>query len=255
MELDVPPIQLLVWADHAPQHVIAILCFEAPLDNDRADFWVSLLRQLHVVVNYGGFCGASVRATASAMEPVQERRLGSNILQAEFTVADVDPGIWRVLLNMLVSAHVYNARLSSIDVRSTQALSGTVITAESALAMPYPQIPEPLPFSVEFAEWLKEGQERTVRIRFAARPAQKDEEQLISAILAWDELLLGGFPVPGEHPFSNACDATEAYFVDDLTLEHPMPNYLGAEEAFNVLVCMVHRFHLQGASVRSLTIE
>ena len=47
----------------------------------------------------------------------------------------------------------------------------------------------------------------------------------------------------------NATDASEAYLVDPLTVEHPLPNFLGSDYAFEAVVCMAWGFHERGHRV------
>ena len=76
----------------------------------------------------------------------------------------------------------------------------------------------------------------------------------MQAVLAWDELANGGFPADGEHPFSNACDATAIEEEGD-TVIHTIPNFLGAEDAFAVVVKLAMEAHQRGAIVEELAIE
>ena len=79
--------------------------------------------------------------------------------------------------------------------------------------------------------------------------------EVIAMLMSWDELLMGGFPDTGCLPEDNACDATEAYLVDALTIEHPLPNYLGSESAFDVVISMAAWIHAKRQPIEAVLIN
>ena len=204
-----------------------------------------LLFHIANVVNHGGLCGKANRPVSSSLL-LDESQPTTGSWRRLFRIQGIDPGGWRVILGALLSHSVRGFPLHRIEIRSLNAVSGVRLSAEEAFDIPYPEAPEPLPFPVERSELGSSTTDRLIRMSFQRPPEDEVVQELIAAVLSWDELMLGGYPAEGESPLDNATDAVEAYLIDPLTVEHPLPIFAGSDLAFDAVVCMAWWFHERG---------
>jgi hypothetical protein len=253
MKLDYPTTRITVSRDTAPQDVTVRLQFEQPIDDGTAQYWVSILEQISIVTNAGGLAGANIPPWESVMVPKQAQRIGGDGLVVDFTVQCVDFGYFRVLHNCLVSAHVYNARLSSLDVQTSSGKDLLVMSTAEIGKVPYPAAPQALPFALHRPPPSPVSQSATISIDV---PTATEEQAapLAVALTAWGELLLGAYPQDGEHPFSCASDCQTAEWMGD-AISFELPTYMGSESAFDAVVSMACRAVHGGLAITQVSIE
>ena len=232
----------------SPQDVEVVLWPRRPLNELQQRFPDMLLANVANVVNHGGFCGRAHRPVASSLQ-LQESQPASGSLRRRFRIQGIDPGAWRVILGAFLAHSVRGFPLDRLEIRSLDEASGSKLSADEAFATPYPEAPEQLPFPVERSELGSSTKDRLIRITFQREPEEDVVEELIAAVLSWDELALGGYPAEGESPLENATDAVEAYLIDPLTVEHPLPIFAGTDLAFEAVICMAWWFHERGHRV------
>jgi hypothetical protein len=225
------------------------------IDDESQLFWDELLMHIAKVVNHGGFCGATNFPISSSMVIESARKVGANVLRYVFTVGGVDPGLWRVIVGLFMAASECSFRIQHFDISTISPGSNPLLDIQGAFALPYPTCPGSLEFTVERAEVSKATVSRLVQIRFRTPPADDVVTEVVSVLMSWDELLMGGFPDTGSLPQESACDATEAYLVDSLTIEHPLPNYIGSESAFDVVIAMAAWVHAKRQPVEAVLID
>jgi hypothetical protein len=253
MSPDYPTTRITVSRDTAPQDVTVRLQFEKPIDDRTAEYWVSILEQISIVTNAGGLAGSHIPPWESAMVPKNAQRIGDDGLVVDFTVQSVDFGFFRVLHNCLVSAHVYNARLSSLDVQTSSGKDLAVMSTAEIGKVPYPAAAQAPPFAVDRPPPSPVEQSVSILIDI---PAATEEQAapLAVALTAWGELLLGAYPEDGEHPFSCVSDCQAAEWTGD-AISFFLPTYMGSESAFDAVVSMACRAAHTGLAITLVSIE
>lgn len=244
---------LSVASDPAQQVIEIFLEQEDNVDANSTEFWEENLASFAFVVNHGGLSGASLDPQSSRWETCGSTHMGTRALSFSARVSAVDPGAWRVLLNHFTASSEASFALSKLIIRGSEQ-RGTMLDIVEARRHSYPTHHKNLPFTVERAE-MPTFQNHLVQIEFYVPLADGRSEDCIRAIRAWDILNLGGYPDEDEPPLSNANDATEVYLVAPNTIEHPIPNYLGSDFAFDSIIAMAHWFHLTGSQVLAVRIE
>jgi hypothetical protein len=253
MNLDYPATRITVSRDTAPQDVTVRLQFEKPIDDPTAAYWVSILEQISIVTNAGGLAGSSIPPWESMMVPKNAQRIGHDGLAVDFTVHRVDFGFFRVLHNCLVSAHVYNARLLSLDVQTSSAKDLAVMSTAEIGKVPYPVAPQTVPFTLDRPP--PSPVEESVAILIDVPTATEEQAApLAVALTAWGELLLGAYPEDGEHPFSCVSDCQSAEWTGD-AISFLLPTYMGSESAFDAVVSMACRAVHGGLAITQVSIE
>jgi hypothetical protein len=253
MNLDYPTTRLTVSRDLAPQEVALRVQFAQAIDDRIGEYWVSILEQVSIVTNAGGFAGASVAPWESAMVPKRAQRVGDAGLAVTFTVQRVDFGYFRVLHNCLASAHVYNARLASLDIQTSAAKDLVVMGAAEVSKVPYPGAASGLPFALDREPLAPVNGSVSITLETPGSTAEK-VGPLMAALTAWGHLLLGGYPEDGEHPFSCVSDCTTPEWTGD-GISFVLPTYMGSEAAFDAVISMARRSAHDGLVITRLTIE
>ncbi len=252
MKVDYPIVRFAVSQNAAPQNLTVRLQFESALDDGSAQYWVSILEEISTVTNAGGLAGAKIPPWESVMVPGGARRIGDSGLEVEFSVRSVDFGFFRVLHNALASAHVYNARLTSMDVQ-TNALDAVTMGTAEIEKIPYPG-PARAP-SYELHQPPPSPVDNTVTIEIEAPGADAQKVgPLMAALTAWGNLLLGAYPEDGQHPFSCVSDCTNPDWIGD-TIHFVLPTFMGSESAFDAVVSMATRAAHEGLPISRVSIE
>jgi hypothetical protein len=247
MKMEDCEIKLSVWRTSEAQDVEIVLWPRETLDELQRARPDRLLLHIANVANHGGLCGRFPPRTSLIV--IDESAPASSRLRRRLRIRGIDPGAWRVLLGVYLAASVRGFPLQRLELTSLNRLSAVELNAEDAFAIPYPEEPEELPFPVERSIFGSSHKNRLIRICFVEPPDEEAVRELISALLSWDQLLWGGYPLEGQSPMQNATDAAEAYLVDPLTVEHPLPAFLGSDYAFDAVVCMAWWFHERGLRV------
>lgn len=248
-------LHVRIAADAAPQTVEWTVILASLPPNADWSFWDNMFDHFAKVVNFGGLCGAELRAAQSLLDAQPAQSPDARTRMRRFGIQGVDAGCWRVLLNMHLAASVYCAPVASLQLQTISGARRAALNASTALAQPYPTYPASLPFRVERFDDGAATVDRLVRIGFAAEPSEEALRSITGALLSWDELLMGGYPEDDQPPESNATDATEVYLSDPLTLDHPLPNFIGSESAFDVVVNMATRVATQVAVIDYIEIH
>lgn len=225
------------------------------VDDNMEHFLTFIMKHIANVANHGGLCGAAVPPEASSMQvETTIQRKGSHGLTFRIKVAGLDPGAWRVICGVLVGISYYSFPMAAISITSLNKSDRPSLTESQVWELSYPLYPQPLPFELVIHEVPDATRNRLIQIQFSRALSQEEFAEVEGALLSWDELLNGGYPDEGEDPIDNASDAIEVYLVDEVTIEHPLPNYLGSEAAFDAVISMAAWFDRKVASVRSVEI-
>ena len=243
---------LSVGSEAVSHDISLVLEHVDTVNNDALAFWQELVTYIAEVVNHGGLSGEAFEPDSSNWEASEWSQPDAHTLKIGVKVSSVDTGAWRVLLNLISASSIASYALSRVDIYETTR-SGSILELDKAMQIPYPTYHATLPFILESSE--EPVSSRIVQIEFFSPPPQERANDCIQALLAWDNICLGGYPEENEPPISNANDATEAYLFAPNIVEHPIPNYSGSEDAFNSIIAMAHWFHKTGSPVLSVRIE
>lgn len=248
-----PGLSLSVSRSTSSQTVLIELGQVAEVTSEDLSFWQELFSHVGRVVEHGGFSSSGKGSSAPVFTVTSLDSAGTQV-RATVRIAAVDVGFWRVLVQLLQGSSDASVPLAHIAITTVDDSGGRL--AESVvIELEYPRHSPALPFDVEREPPADPTKNRLVRVVFEKPPDDFVRAECIAALLSWDNLLLGGYPDEGEEPVSNATDATEAYWIDDVTIEHPLPSFLGSEAAFDVVVAMALWFHQSGAHVSAVLIE
>ncbi len=246
---------LSVAGDAAPQTIGMTLEHPRDVEPDEVEFWAESVDHLARVISHGGFAGAALDPVASRFEVIGMTQPNARVVQFNAEVAAVDPGTWRVILNLYAAHSEASTELSRFVIRRDGREPRRHLDEKEAITLPYPSRRARLPFDVEHDTPPNPTKNRLVQIEFREPLPDDRAEDCIQALLSWDNILLGGYPEEGEPPVSNATDATEAYLVNPYTVEHPMPNFIGAESAFDVVVALAQWFDRTGSAIAAVRID
>lgn len=248
-----PGLSLSVSKNASSQIVLIELGQVADITSEDLSFWQELVSHVGRVVEHGGFSLSGRGSSAPVFNVISLDSAGTQV-RVTVRIAAVDVGFWRVLVQLLQASSDASVPLRHIAITTVDD-SDERLDESVVMKLEYPRHPHALPFEVERDPPADPTKTRLVRVVFEKPPHDLVRAECVAALLSWDNLLLGGYPDEGEAPVSNATDATEAYWIDDVTIEHPLPNFLGSEAAFDVVVAMALWFHQGGARVASVLIE
>jgi hypothetical protein len=248
-----PALAVSVSQTPLPQTLAIELNQAADVTAEDLSFWREVFEHVGRVVEHGGFSSRDADLSAAAFKMSELECTGTRV-GAALRIGPVDVGFWRVLVQVLQAASEASIPLTRITIAAATHAAGT-LNESAVMRLAYPQHEYPLPFEVERVPPPDPTKNRLVRIVFANPPDDVVRDACVAALLSWDNLLLGGYPEEGEDPLSNATDATEAYWTNGATLEHPLPNFIGSEAAFDVIVAMAFWLHQRDVFIASVLIE
>jgi hypothetical protein len=251
----IPDVRLRVGSGSNNQQVELTLVLKDPPDQLGHDFWDAVLSHFATVVSFGGVCGVKNLPTASSFVLQGKETPAESTLRYRFEIRGIDPGAWRILLGLYLAASECSFPISRLEILSREKNPRDWLDVDRAFATAYPAHPHSLPFLLERSEEGEASEDRLIQVAFHNPPEESVFREFSSALLSWDEVLLGGYPQDGQSPAENATDATEVYLINSVTIEHPLPNFLGSESAFDAVICMALWFHLRRARVQSVTID
>jgi hypothetical protein len=246
-------LAVAVFGDSAPQEVTLAVMRGGGGDRLMGP-WRAGLAALEGAVNHGAFCGAKISPTESRMELLHAGVDSHDDVQARFSIAGVDPGAWRIITALAVF-FTYGAPAPAVRIiaKSTPQRIPT-ITETKVWSLPYPALPDRLPFGLEREEEDPGSYDVLVRIRFKKKLDAKSKLQVLLAMSSWSTLLFGGYPNDGEDMTSCSTSSNEAYMVDPRTVEYAA-EYRGHSAGLDAAVLMALWFHQKGSAVESVLIE
>jgi hypothetical protein len=186
------------------------------------------------------------------MVPKHAQRIGEAGLEVVFSVKSVDFGFFRALHNSLASAHVYNARLASMDVHSS-APALVVLGTSELEGIAYPGASRASSYELDQPEPSPVDNTVTIEIDTPGATAQQ-VGPLMAALTAWGNLLLGAYPNDGEHPYTCVSDCTTPDWTGE-GLVFVLPTFMGSEAAFNAVISMATRAAHEGLAISRVSIE
>jgi hypothetical protein len=248
-------VQLTVSREPEPQDIEMVLLSPVEWDNPQRPRPDKLLSHIANVVNHGGLCGAANTPVYSSLLLQEPEPASGRVMKRRFRIQGVDPGAWRVILGSCIGAAVRTFPLERLELASVNEDLTKSLNVEEAFHIAYPKHPKQLPFTLERSVTGHPTKDRLINFGFMSPLEDEIVQEVISALLSWDELLWGGYPLEGQPPMENVTDAIEAYLVDPVTVEHPLPNYVGSDYAFDSAICMALWFHSRRAPVEHVTID
>jgi hypothetical protein len=255
MRIENVDLRLRVSRQPLPQDMDLVLSFREELDERKRSRPDKLLSHIANVVNHGGLCGSTNAPVSSALVVRDAAPTPGLETKRLLRIQGLDPGAWRVILGSIVSASVRGFPVQRLELTARNENLLEPLQEEEAFGIAYPEAPESLPFRLKRSVFGSSTKDRLIRIGFANPLPEEVTRELISALLSWDELLWGGFPLDGQSPLENVADAIEPYLIDPLTVEHPLPGYVGSDSAFDAVICMALWFHTQRTWVEQVTLR
>jgi len=232
---------------------MTLICSQE-LDEGQVLFWRELLDHVARSVNHGALCGSQLDPLGSSLRNLCMESQGERQLRFQFGIEGVDAAAWRVILQLMAAASECSFPLDAVHI-SSPASAGLALVGDHALALPYPGIPDRLPFSLERLEPQSADKDRYLEFEFARSVQRQHGHEIEQALQSWAELLMGGYPKEDEHPMDNACDEPATDWVGGTTLLFSLPGYLGSESAFDAAVCMAIWFHQRIMPLRHMTVH
>jgi hypothetical protein len=220
---------------------------EAPIP-DLGDLLVTAAR-------FGLLAGASAPPWAAAVEVLSsEAELRQREQRWRLRLDRIDPGVFRVLLNVLAARDLEQVSLL------TDAPPGTV-AARAPLLQPariaYPAVHGKPPFELEVEPPARSGRDRAIEVVFQRPPPDAVGDRLLQAFRTWTELLmLGGYPEEGMDPKNSGCFPDEPFQLDELAFRQDIPEHFAADEAaFNAIVNVAIAIHRAGQPIAQVVIR
>jgi hypothetical protein len=245
-------LDVSVSGDRAPQEILLTVSRGSPIDASLLAPFRAGMADLTNCVNHGAMCGAKIEPTESAMRLVELAVNPDGDLQTRFEIAGVDPGAWRTITALAVF-FTYGSTSPAVRIASSSNVSNrSAITQSKVWSLPYPGLPEILPFRLEREE--NPTFDVLLRIRFRKKLDAETKKAVLGAMKSWSTLLFGGYPDDGEDMTACSTSSNEAYMIDPRTVEYAA-EYRGHAAALDAAVLIAIWFHERGVAVESVLIE
>jgi hypothetical protein len=201
-------------------------------------------------VSIGMFGDCAVLET-NAQEPS-----GVGSVRQRWRVAGLQPGAYRVLLDMLEAVHSHALPLASLRL-SVASPMRPALDWRTVQALPYPPVSQKADFVVRLREDIDEAKEPVIRLAFASDVADEIFETLSSMFLVWDDLvLLGGFRSDfGALECDSGAIDRQTYMVSRDTVEHILYWVVGDGAAFDALVNVATRVHATACPLLAIEVD
>lgn len=228
----------------AAQTVRLTLVPHEKVDANMRDFLAQVISQFVNVGRQGGFGGrlATLRRSIMGMKGPTVK----NNEQLDFSILaeNVTPGVWHVLSNVLVSLSHYSYPWKRVSLRAPEPIPiEHLITETGVWRLGYPERPVDLPFELRYELDPGSTYERLIRFELRQELSEGQFERLETGLLAWTELLNGGFPDDDMSPVDCAADAVEAIWSSPTTVDYVIPHYVGGESCFDTLIAMASHWN------------
>jgi hypothetical protein len=190
----------------------------------------------------GMFAGDRVPPAQSLLQVVA-RESDANQVRYHWRIRGVDPGAFRILLNLLCESSRRMEALDEVTLKGASPSSGDK-RLQAILASPFPGRAKDVPFELPLREYFFESHDPVIRIECQRALADEEFDQIKTMLESWDHILaLGGyldaparqagfFPYPGE-----------LYLVEPTVVEHLISGFDGPEETYNAVIAMAVKLH------------
>lgn len=191
----------------------------------------------------GMLCGARhPSARSGARTLAKDVDIEARVQSWRLALTGVDPGAFRVLLNVL-----WALRLERIELRTVgRPAGGSVAPVRiDPRGLDYPGRSEPLPFALDYEDPEgASGGPRVVRIGFARELGDEQVEAACAALRSWSLLMaLGGYAPDDLDPFNSGAAPDVPFQYDAFTVELSFELFLCDESAFHAILNWAKRRH------------
>jgi|RhiMethySRZTD1v2_1073278.scaffolds.fasta_scaffold80672_4 hypothetical protein len=186
--------------------------------------------------NLGMFAGADHTATASSGRIIARRYDPQSQLQTwQVSLAGVDKGAFRVLVNLLIARD-----LTGIEINTISGLQSLIRDRPTLnyYELDYPGRPDTLPFHLDFDRPARSAKDRSLQIVFVQEPDERLVEVVYRGLEVWVNILLcGAYPIGRTSPRQAGAIPDLAYQHDAYSIVQAFPEYFGCDEAsFNAAI-------------------
>jgi hypothetical protein len=198
-----------------------------------------------------GMLGGAVPTLANAS--ILDRRVDLDAATQSYhaRITGIDPGGFRVLVNMLLARD-----LEAVELSTTLAHGGAPLKEREISLSPYPPVPDLLPFALEIEPPERSSRDRFLHLVFAIPPSEALQSEVYCALALWTRLLLlGGYPNRGQSPRESGAFPDVAFQLDTYTIEQAFPDlFLCDEASFAAIVGYALRLHISGSFVERIRV-
>lgn len=192
--------------------------------------------------NTGAFCGAGAPPMQSHMEIIAEDD-SELLIRRRCKIRGIDPGAFRVLLNMMVQAHIRGVPLAHVRL-----VSGTrfekCLNLKGAWTAPYPGRVRQCPFPLLIDEFFFENKNPVIRWKFLREVQDREFEDVERLLEVWDRVLMrGGYVDDIRKMRALPMGPGETYLLTPRTVEHGLSGFDASEAAFDGLINLAVRVH------------
>jgi len=165
---------------------------------------------------------------------------------------NIDPGVFRVLVNILRSRHLENIEINTIS--RDAAIPRSYI---DLLKLPYPVPRASAPFILDYEMPDRTGRNRYLQICFAREPDDAETEAVFDALDKWTWLLmLGGYPGENMDPSQSGAAPDPAFLVDSRTVEQAFPDlFLCDDDCYAAVINYAQALHRSVCPIEILLIR
>jgi hypothetical protein len=165
---------------------------------------------------------------------------------------NVDPGAFRVLVNLLLAR-----MLERIEITTERVSEGIHSSGLQLAELRYPAPYSPVPFPVDYEMPDHSGRERFLQIAFARKPEPKELQTIYTGLDVWSRLpLLGGYPADDMKPWQSAAVPDPAFLLDPNTVEQAFPDlFLCDDDCYAAVTNWVHALHHSVCPVAGLLLR
>ena len=242
------PTQDIVVSIQGPD--VELLEPNASADVEDPDLVIPDLVELFAqAARLGMWSGASSHPTESSAEVLASHHDPGQRKQTwHVRLNQIDRGGFRILYNLLTARTLDAISIQTGSPNGQEPLRGPMLECPPAR---FPDLFQPLPFKVDYAEPERSTKDRVVRIIFASPLDEPQTERAYAALETWTNLLLlGGYPPPELPPRESGAVPDLAFLLDPWTIEQAFTEvFLCDEAAFVAIVNWAHRFHATGALI------
>jgi hypothetical protein len=193
-------------------------------------------------------------ATVSVTSPVE------TVVHYKWRTVGVQPGAFRVLLNMLEVTHQFYAPIVSVRLVTMNEYPRR-LRLDGLLRLPFPGAAANPPFEIMLKRRLEDSKDPLIRLEFRTVISDDMIERLVPMFIAWDNVVIrGGYlnSLDDRWPDTNVEESLseqQTYLAATDTVEHLFYEFIGAAAAYDGFINIAVRIHHSLRGLASFQVE
>lgn len=236
----VPPLNIELLVADASVHAevtFDVIPTDSTTSKKHIEYIVALFQRAVGTAMFSGGRNASLEI--ASVKNITEGRF----LQ-QWKINGIEPGGYRVFINMLEIVHIRQVALASVRLVSPPQ-EGKRLDRHAVMASDYPARGRAVPFGLRLKRVLAGTKNVLVRLEFTRELRNEEVDMLEGLFVTWDRLIThGGYGSEfGEVALDDSIVRGETYMASPDTLEHEFICTIGQAAAFEPLINMAIKLH------------